>query len=96
MKSQNPISLVQNGVTQIYDSWRVSKIYAVPRPQGARVILNFQLCGLAQDNVTLLDYPGPAISYIIPNILTDSNLNIQAAALFNAVMNEALGAGVIV
>ena len=96
--SQTPISIIKNGVTQVYDKWRASNVNIRLNPvQGAALLIQFQLCGLAQDGVTLIDYEGigGVASYGVDNVLADTNLVTSATSFFTAVTTEAFQAGVL-
>lgn len=99
--SANPISVVQNGVTQVYNTWKVAPS-AVPRlliNQALGTVsltMKFSLWGVDPSG-NPIQYVGPGAlkTLTVDNILTDSVLGTPTTNFFAAIAAKAEASGVI-
>ena len=93
--SANPITVTQNNVSVVYDTWVVSYAStAVNSDWTIPLTIQFSLANIdANGNVHML--PGQMMQMNVKDIATDATLGTPGAALFSAIISEAVSTGVI-
>lgn len=89
--SQYPISIMQHGVSHVYNKWIVSNATIRFEPTG-EVSLYVQFLLSDSSGVAA---PVPPKNFMVKNILTDANLAAGTQAFFAGLVGEAMQSGVI-
>jgi len=93
--SSSPVTISQGSSNQTYGTWTVGSHYMRINADGSISLdVTFILTGV-DGNGNAVKMPGSGNILHIDNILVDSSVNAQAAALFQAILSKAVSTGVI-
>lgn len=94
VSSNSPITVSKDGVSKVYDKWIIRGANVLISSEGSVALqLMFCLASISDSGVAI--YDPMTIVYNIADLLNDPDLGASSAGFFQAVVQKAMGSGII-